>query len=348
MPVDITSAIAKDIQDFPHPLYLLWHGGEPLSCGLRKFRELVAPFSHLRIQGRVRHSLQTNATLITSAWCQFFKDEQFRVGVSLDGTEGHNSNRLGWNNKSSFSAARRGIEELRRNGIKFGIITVVNQQNIDDPEGLYNFLLSLGACGLNFNIEEREGLNQLAADLDPQQVRIFWRRLFAAWRANPIIPIREFENGLGWMLGVCNGPQKAVPRPGDIWPTVSASGDVVVLSPEFMGAKKNEVTQFIVGNVLKDSLREIVKRCRTAKYVQDYFAGKSACQISCSYYSYCGGGQPSNKYFELGTLNGTETAHCRNTRQAVIDTLLSALSDPLGAQIQEGETNAARSSGYGA
>ena len=85
--------------------------------------------------------------------------------------------------------------------------------------------------------------------------------------------------------------------------------------------------QFVVGNVLETPLHEIVSAAKDANYVRDFFAGLRQCRSTCSYYSYCGGGQASNKYCELGRLDATETAHCRNTKQAVVDAVLEQLSN---------------------
>lgn len=340
MPVEITAAIADDLKRAPHIVNVLWHGGEPLACGLRKFRQLVKPFARLRASGKVRHSLQSNATLITQEWCEFFKEENFRVGVSLDGPEHQNTNRLNWGGKPSFSSVLKGIEALRENGIRFGVIAVVNTQNMDDPAAFYEFFLSLGCERLNINVEEREGLNQLSDDLDFHKVSHFWEGLFNAWRLRPALRIREFDNALGWMEDISRGDHtnQASFRVRDLWPTVAFNGDVVVLSPELMAVNDSERSRFIVGNVLQTPLHDIVKDSWQRDYVQDFIAGLRECRRTCAYYSYCGGGQASNKYFELGCFNATETAHCRNTRQVVIDVVLASLSKPsmCESQVKEG------------
>jgi len=327
MSVEVSDSIAASLTDVPHEVRLLWHGGEPLSCGLKKFRQLVSSFQNLHTIGRVSHSLQTNATLITRDWCELFKEFKFSIGVSLDGSERQNASRMTWSNKAAYPGILHGIELLHRHGIKFGVIAVVNAQNIDDPEAFYEFFLDIGCTSLNINIEEREGLNQRAKDLEFQNVKNFWERLFAAWRSHPILRIREFNDALGWMDGICCGLESPVEqRPKDMWPTVAFNGDVVVVSPEFMSIDGDERNKFVIGNVLNTPLPEIVARSGDAWYVQEFLDGIRECRQSCAYYSYCGGGQASNKYFETGRLNVTETAHCRNTRQYVLDAVIESLA----------------------
>jgi uncharacterized protein len=274
--------------------------------------------------------------LITDDWCRFFKDEGFSVGVSLDGPEHLNSARRNWGDAESHSSARRGMETLEANGISFGIICVVNESNIAHPEELYDYFISIKGCrGLNFNIEEREGFNSEARPLDAMKVSEFWMRLFRAWRTNPALRIREFQDVLGWMRGICTDNDAGVPRPGDAWPTVGINGDVVVLSPEFIGATPAEARQFIVGNVLERSLSDIVHDSDRAGYVMDYRAGRKKCEMACKYFGYCGGGQPSNKYFEHGTCDATETEHCRNTRIAPLEAVLHTLEGIAKGEIDD-------------
>jgi uncharacterized protein len=327
MTIEVASAVANGIEDVPHSITLVWHGGEPLACGLSVFRELVKVFHRLHKRGKVSHNVQTNGTLITQGWCDFFKDEGFTIGVSLDGDENQNANRVTWGESRSHASVMRGIERLRKNNLDFGIIAVVNPSNINDPYAFYDFFASLNCRSLNVNIEEKEGLNRSSEGLASSKVRWFWSELFKAWAAKPVMRIREIDSALGWMESVCKEqkPQRSFTR--DFWPTVSCNGDVVVLSPEFMAVSEHEKSQFIVGNVLQTPLTEIVYDSMITSYVQDFFVGVSKCLRTCPYYSFCGGGEASNKYFELGDIKATETAHCRNSRQFVVDAILASLSN---------------------
>lgn len=323
----VAIAVASSLSGVPHHVDVLWHGGEPLACGLAHIRELLAPFSALREAARVKHSLQTNATLLTPEWCQLLLDEGFQVGVSVDGGEAHNTSRVDWAGKSALPATLRGIDLLRAHEIDFGVIAVVNPANVGDPAAFYEFFLSLGCKSLNINVEEREGLNRNQKRLGFDQVVEFWKGLFEAWRANPVLRVREFHEALGWMQ-VISGEGLPVNRPlRNMWPTVSHDGNVVVLAPELMAADEAELPQFVVGNVLESGLPEIVARAERAAYVRDFWRGVAACRRACAYFSFCGGGHASNKYFELGTTNATETDHCRFSRQAVIDAIVTSLEN---------------------
>ena len=62
----------------------------------------------------------------------------------------------------------------------------------------------------------------------------------------------------------------------------------------------------------------------------DVEAGVEACRASCAYYDLCGGGAPSNKWHENGSLRSTETAWCRLTKKAMVDVYLAAREAELG------------------
>src|SRR6476659_7069865 len=82
MPVAIAQAVAETVNRWAAnvPRFsVVWHGGEPLAAGREHLRALMAPFS------AVEHHIQTNATLIDDAWCEFFIEHDIRIGLSIDG-----------------------------------------------------------------------------------------------------------------------------------------------------------------------------------------------------------------------------------------------------------------------
>jgi uncharacterized protein len=326
MAPDVALAVAKSVEEIQGPVTLVWHGGEPLATGITRYRKLLEPFTGQRKNGKLRHSIQTNATLLSDEWCGLLREEGFAVGVSLDGTNQQNSARLTWGGENSFEMVVRGIDALRRAGIPFSIIAVVNSYNIDDPQGFYEFLRSLGCETLNVNIEEREGLNIQSRSLHDEEVRRFWKGLFIAWRSAPSVSIREFRSALGWLSAQSRSDDQGYsPYAREFWPTVATNGDVVVLSPELISTPTTERWKFVVGNVLRVPLGKIVEQSTNEWYVRDFFSGVRRCAAECAYYAYCGGVEASNKHFELDDIADTETAHCRHTKQFVIDAILDVL-----------------------
>jgi len=119
-----------------------WQGGEPTMLGLDFFRDIVALQKRYRPEGRrIENDLQTNGTLLTDEWCQFLKQHGFLVGVSIDGPrELHDAYRVDRKGRATFDGVMRGIALLRKHGVKFNTLTIVNRQNAKRPVDVYRFL----------------------------------------------------------------------------------------------------------------------------------------------------------------------------------------------------------------
>lgn len=326
----LTARLAQDLSQVAtpdRPVEILWHCGEPLTCGLQHFKRLIEPFAALNQAGAIYHAIQTNATLINEEWCRFFTSHNFSVGVSLDGPEWANGQRVNWGKRPAFPAIMRGIEHLQKAGIKFGVIAVVSKENLDKAAELYTFFASLGCNTLSINIEEELGVHHTSWEGQAEQVKQFWRDLFAAWKQNPAIHVREFYYYLKWLKsGVGQTDTRIVGKPRlALLPTIGWNGDIVFLSPEFLGNKSEKYHDFVVGNLDQTAFSELCQQAQQVAYVQDFLLGKLACRDSCPLYSLCRGGIAANKYFETGSTRATQTGFCRNTQLL----LAEALGNPL-------------------
>jgi len=119
-----------------------WQGGEPTMLGLDFFCDIVALQNKYKPAGRrIENDLQTNATLLTDEWCEFLKSNNFLVGVSIDGPrEFHDRFRLDRKGQPTFDLVMRGIGLLRKHGVRFNTLTVVNRINAKRPIDVYRFL----------------------------------------------------------------------------------------------------------------------------------------------------------------------------------------------------------------
>lgn len=319
---DVVRNIAKAIGKRNRRTIVLWRGGEPLATGIDKFRHYMNIFDEHCEERFRQHSIQTNGTLINEEWCDFLRKYKFRIGVSLDGNATHNLSRKNWSGQEAFESTLAGIQHLRNHKISFGIIAVINKHNINSPEELYNFLSSLQPKSISINFEENEGLNLGKVKFTKEEIDIFWRRLFLEWRKKPVTSIRHFRESLAIMNKLIDGTYAPYVVNRNFYPTVDTEGNVVLLSPEFISVPKNERNKFIVGNVLKDDLETIVNNGTNAWYVKEFVEGTEMCAESCDYFSFCHGGQASNKYFENGTVKSTETQYCYSSRISPAKTIL--------------------------
>lgn len=137
-----------------------WQGGEPTLLGIDFFKkalslqEKYASKYALNTKGRVvANTIQTNGTLITDDFAKFLKDNDFLVGLSVDGTEEeHNRYRYDKHGIGSFSRLMKGLEYLHKYDVNFNTLTTVNRYNAKKPLEVYRFLTNtIGSNYVQFN-----------------------------------------------------------------------------------------------------------------------------------------------------------------------------------------------------
>jgi uncharacterized protein len=321
MPLEVAVAVSRSVNVWAaddRRFSVVWHGGEPLTAGRAAFAELMSPFEG------VEHHVQTNATLIDDAWCEFFAEHAVRVSVSVDGPERLNDQRVTRGGGPGYQKIVRGIDALRHHGLPFAALCVVSRPRPGLAADLYEYFLDLGCEVLGINIEEQEGVNARTNAHAADAVRAFWSELVAAWRRDPRIHLREIEWSLRFAEAVLAGTaDDLLPRQLDPIPTVAVDGRVFLLSPELAGFTDARYGDFSSGNVLNEPLSAIVARAATsAAWVPEFLAGVEACRTGCPYFGFCGGAHAANRYFEHGRFDGTETNHCRNSKMRLLEGVL--------------------------
>ncbi|KUL42030.1 radical SAM protein [Actinoplanes awajinensis subsp. mycoplanecinus] len=325
MPVAVAEAVAAEVADLARTgrFSVVWHGGEPLAAGATHLAALFAPFG-----GDVEHHVQTNATLIDDAWCEFFAEHDVRVSVSVDGPRERNGERVDRGGKPAYDLITKGIRTLQRHGIPFSTLCVVSDPRPGMATELYEFFLGLGCEVLGINVEEQEGVNLRLNQHDPAAVSAFWAELVAAWRKAPSIHLREVEWTLRYAAAVLDGTADALlPRQLDPIPTIAYDGSVVLLSPELAGFHDLRYGDFTSGNVLTTPLRRILVEATSTPWISEFLNGVEACRTSCPYFGFCGGAHAANRYFEHGRFDGTETNHCRNSKIRLLEGVLDHARD---------------------
>ncbi|WP_412538380.1 radical SAM protein [Longispora sp. K20-0274] len=367
---EVVRAVAAAVEPWtrgPAPLDIVWHGGEPTAVGVDRLDALMAAFDGLR----VRHGIQTNATLLDPAWCALFRRRDVRVGVSLDGRATDNAARVNLAGRPSWAATMRGIGHLVDAGVGYHALAVVADPDPGAAADVYAFFAGLPGCrAMGFSIVEQEGVRTAPVGVSRERARAWWRAVTHAWLADRSVRVRELDLALTYAGSVRDrraggtepgsnldpgdgGPGGAppdrrgdaeagavAPRGGPGWtpggpdplPTVAHDGSVVLFSPELAGFSCDRYGDFSAGNVTHRPLPEIVADALASptRWEADLRRGVAACRATCGYFDFCGGGTASNRWFELGDLTATETAHCRTTRKALLDGVLAAAADLRG------------------
>jgi len=318
-------------------LTLVWHAGEPLVLPIAWYEDAFARVERVAAgRTRIAHAIQTDGSRLSAQWCEFLKAHDVRVGVSYDGpAELHDRHRKHRDGRGTHAEIVRGMQLLRDAGIRFHIIAVITRDALERPDEMFFDFMGTGAYQIGFNFEESEGVNvnsSLGAEGVEARVRRFLERYLELSHEHPDAPrVREFDTMSGVLLA------RRTPRGGTQENeafrilTVGHDGNFSTWSPELVDQTSARYPSFVLGNVLRDELRDVARAPAFRALDTEIRAGREACRRECPYYRVCGGGSPSNKVFENGTLASTTTRHCRVSRQILAEVVLAKLERSVSA-----------------
>ena len=322
-------------------LKVLWHAGEPLTAGLEFYKRAFA--IQKQILGNninIQNSFQTNGTLLNDEWCELIKEHQIAVGVSLDGPKAINdANRVDRNEKGTFDRIVQGIRTLQAHEIPFGVISVLSEHSLDQPERLWNLYRELGLTKLSFLIEEIQGVHLTRIlkrnDLIERIERFFSAILAYKERDGVECRIREldavFEKIRHWPIQIREIEQFPV---GIL--NVSWDGKISTLSPDLLGTPIEGHGRFVLGDLASSTAEDIVRPPIFQYVYGQILKGYKRCEGECNYFPVCGGGQPSIKLYENGHFDSTETPSCQMRIKAATNVVLAHLEARLGISPQPG------------
>ena len=273
-PEVLRAVIARCLEVSP-AVKFTWHGGEPTLAGIGFYQEAVALENELRHPNqRVTNTIQTNATIITREWTDFFLRSGFGVGVSIDGPERlHNFARRNAAGLGSFREMLSGMQTLRDGRVKFGAIAVVNSFTVDYPEEIFWFMRGLGlSFSANSCVARPSDPNEVRnLAISPTRYTEFLLRLSDLWFEldDPKFRIRPLEDVVKGVLGrspsLCRYTGSC-----SRYVTVDYNGEVYPCD-EFLEPK------YLLGNLEGQSIAEIL----ASQQATAYYFGRAATQVSC-------------------------------------------------------------------
>ena len=329
IPLAVVSMAAQRIVDagwVGEKLSVVWHAGEPLTVGPEYLEQLIEACSPLEQITRIQQCVQTNALLINPRFCELFKGEKVRVGVSIDGPRDlHDRHRTTRGGKGTFDAVMRGIDKLREYGIDFSVICVLTSHSLSRAEEIYDFFHKLGAKTVGFNVDEIEGINR-SSSMDEngffERLSAFWGTMLRTHFEHRAFQLREADTLVdGIRYGKSGDSHNQQTNPFAIL-TVAVNGSIGTFSPELLGQHDLRYGDFTIGDIYSHSQPQIASNPRFLKMKAAIEEGVRRCSQQCSYFELCGGGAPSNKINEHGSFDVTETKYCRATKMVIVDSLL--------------------------
>ncbi len=342
--LDLIDPICQAIFDSPFTTQnftICWHAGEPLAAPISFYQEAFkliaecsAKYNHKQLY--FNHSFQTNAILINQDWCDLFKEFNVDIGVSIDGPDYiHDVHRKTRTGLGSHAAAMRGVGYLQKNEIAHNVIAVLTEDSVNYPDEIFNFFYDNNLRDVGFNMEETEGIH-LKSSLEKEGVveryRAFIKRFWElTTQSQGEFQVREFEAicGLIYTEERLNHTDMNSPF---VIVSIDNQGNFSTFDPELLSVKTEKYGDFVFGNISTDSFESI---CQTEKFLAIYHdmkAGVELCQQTCDYFGLCGGGAGSNKYWEKGTFNCSETIACRYRIKEVANVVIEAFECSLGIE----------------
>lgn len=294
-------------QTMPQVLFS-WHGGEALMRPLSFYKRVVELQKRYARGVQIDNSIQTNGTLLTDEWCEFFRENGWLVGVSIDGPqEFHDEYRRNKMGQPSFRKVMQGINLLNKHGVEWNALAVVNDFNADYPLDFYNFFKEIDCRYIQFTpIVERlyphKDGRHLASPMDngkvpladfsvsPEQWGEFLVTLFDEWVKEDVGKyfIQLFDatlaNWVGQQPGVCTmartcGHAGVMEYNGDVY-----SCDHFVF-PEYK-----------LGNIRTHTLVEMMYGERQQQFGMDKYAKLPAQCKNCEFLFACNGECPKNRF----------------------------------------------------
>lgn len=204
-----------------------WHGGEPLLRSIDFYRKALSLQQKYAGGRRIDNVIQTNGTLLTDEWCEFFAQNHWLVGISIDGPQpDHDHYRLTAAGKPSWKKVMQGIKLLKKHGVEWNAMAVVNAYNANHPMEFYRFFKENGCQFLQFtpiverltrhedgrtlaSLADKVEISLSEASVAPEQWGYFLCAIFDEWVRNDVgrIFVEIFDCTLAnWMSvspGIC-------------------------------------------------------------------------------------------------------------------------------------------------
>ena len=186
--------VKRYIRSHPGPNVIFpWHGGEPLLLGLDFFRKAVAyQQEFLPKSWECLNIPQTNGTLLSAEWCEFFKENGFAIGISIDGPAHlHDAYRQDKRGRPSHEKVMRGLHLLQEHGVPHSVLCTVNDVNVKEPLRVYDFFRAEGVTAIQFlPIVNSLGDGRASPEsVEPLAYGQFLSAIFDQWFKNDIAKV---------------------------------------------------------------------------------------------------------------------------------------------------------------
>lgn len=291
----LKNIIKRTLREARGEVCFAFQGGEPTLRGIEFFRKAVEYEQRLNVNRvRITNTLQTNGLNLDPEWCGLFREHDFLLGVSVDGTrEIHDRFRLDAAGQGTYDRVTESVRLLEQSGVNYNILTVVTRQAAEQIRDIYRDYKKKGwmyqqyiAC-----------LDPLGAErgtetysLTPETYGEFLIRLFEMWekdwRRGRAPYIRQFENYVGILLGY---PPESCEQSGTCSVQCVAEADGSAFPCDFY-----VLDEYVVGNYNSCGIGEMVRSGNAVRFVRESLPVPAKCRV-CRWYVLCRNGCRRNR-----------------------------------------------------
>jgi uncharacterized protein len=268
-----------------------WQGGEPTLMGLDFFRRAAALQKRYRREGQtVTNALQTNGTLLDDEWCEFLREEEFLVGISIDGpAQWHDFYRRDHKGEGTFHRAWAGLELLRKHGVEFNVLVTLNSANAPHAGDIYRYFTNRGVAYLQFiPILERDARGEPTDfSCTAEQFGRFMLDVVELWAERDVGKVSErfIDNVLHTLIygkaSTCCYAERC------------ANAHVLEFNGDLYACDHFVFPEWRIGNIMERPLADLVRDPR----LDDFAAMKTdpplACR-ECEFFQFCRAGCPKH------------------------------------------------------
>jgi uncharacterized protein len=306
------------------PIDFLWHLGEPLAVPISYYEQAFSIIKQIADETGIEYSLsfQTNAILINEKWINLIREHNINIGVSIDGPDFiHDQKRVDRKKRGTHKEVMKGVNMLQKAQIPFSTIMVITSKSLDHPDEICDFFIENKINEVGFNIDELEGSNKFSSfsNVEVEKYRFFLNQLLKKSVASEgKFRVREFWLNLRPFTTELTEPFNTTNKPFRIF-NFDCKGNYSTYCPELLAASSEEYNNFYMGNIIEDGLDSITTNSIFLKVQEEIEEGVQLCKDTCEYWTFCGGGAPSNKFFENQSFNSTETLMCKFQKKEVVN-----------------------------
>ena len=300
------SVIDKSLDYVTHSCVFAFQGGEPTVIGLPYFKQFVEYVKEKNTKKvGVQYAIQTNGFVIDEEWAAFFHENNFLVGLSMDGDKDtHDRYRIDTAQQGTYSKVLKASQLFDKHKVEYNILSVVTKPMAKAIQKNYRFFMRNDFVWQQYipcidPIGEDRGSKEYS--LTPELYATFLKQSFDLWyrdiKKGNMVSIRYFDNLVGMMLG---NPPESCGMAGRCTNqyVVEANGQVYPCDFYMMD-------EYVLGNICTQSLGEIDEKRKEIGFIEKSLKIEESCK-QCQWLPICRGGcRRDREDFATGELTKT-------------------------------------------